>query len=165
MRVRMLMKTATVPFVAVAFPVLLLAQTTTPEMPGTPPEVSAAPQPGESPMTPSPGVPVPPDNPTSPQPMPETPSTPAPPETPPPSTPATPADPANPSMPGSANPASPATQAEPSAPGGIRWAPVTQVPAPAPQAEYPPCTREIQDQCTNTRKGTDTPRRKRPPRG
>ena len=48
--------------------------------------------------------------------------------------------------------------------GGIRWAPLTQVPAPAPQAVYPPCTREVQDQCTNTRKGTDTPRRKRPTR-
>ena len=130
MKVRMLMKTAALPLSVITFPALLHAQTTTPETPGTPPEVPGAPRPGESPMTPSPGVPVPPDNPASPQPMPETPPTPSPPETP-----------------------------APAVPGGIRWAPMTQVPAPAPQAEYPPCTREVQDQCTNTRKGTDAPRR------
>lgn len=186
MRVRMMMKTAALPLSALAFPALLLAQTTNPETPGTPPEVPGAPRPGESPMTPSPGVPVPPDNPTSPQPTPETPATPSPSETPPPATPATPADPANPSMPGPASPATPAMPADPSmpstpatppmpgsppageatpGPGGIRWAPMAQIPAPAPQAEYPPCTRELQDQCTNTRRGADTPRRKRPTRG
>lgn len=168
MLVRKMMKSAVLPLSAMAYPALLLAQTTMPEMPGSPPEVPGAPRPGESPMTPSPGVPSPPDNPTSPQPLPETPATPSPAETPMPSTPATPADPANPSM---QTPASPAMPAAPPAgesgmagQGGIRWAPLAQVPAPAPQAVYPPCTREVQDQCTNTRKGTDAPRRKRPTR-
>lgn len=179
MRVRTMMNSAILPLAALTVPTILLAQTTAPEMPGTPTEVPGAPKPGESPMTPPPGVPVPPDNPTSPQPMPETPATPSPSETPPPAPPVTPADPANPSMPGPASPAMPAMPATPADPvvppppagegamaqGGVRWAPMTQVPAPAPQAEYPPCTRELQDQCTNTRKGTDTPRRQRPPRG
>ncbi len=48
--------------------------------------------------------------------------------------------------------------------GGIRWAPLAQVPAPAPQAEYPLCTRDVQDQCRNTREGTDRPRARRAPR-
>jgi hypothetical protein len=31
-------------------------------------------------------------------------------------------------------------------------------PAPAPQAVYPPCTKTLQDQCTNTRRGSDVKR-------
>ncbi len=140
MRFRKTLKFAALPLVMFASPSMLMAQMTTPEMPGMPPEVPAAPHPGEGP------------------PMPETPAPPALPETP--AAPALPSDPATPSMPSSAPPSAASAMVQ----GGIRWAPLSQVSAPAPQAAYPPCTREVQDQCTNTRKGTDLPKAKRRPR-
>jgi hypothetical protein len=162
MRVCTLLKFVAVPLVVWASPASLMAQMTTPEMPGMPPEVPTAPRPGEGqPMPPPPGIPAPPDNPTSPQPLPETPTPPTIPETPVPATPTVPADPSNPAMPSSPPPSGGGAMAQ----GNIRWAPLFQIPAPAPQADYPPCTREVQDQCSNTRKGTDMPKAKRSPRG
>ena len=89
---------------------------------------------------------------------PEIPAPPALPETP--ATPVVPADPANPAMPSPPPPSGVGAMEH----GGIRWVPLAQVSPPAPQAAYPPCTREVQDQCANTHKGTDTPRTKRPQR-
>jgi outer membrane biosynthesis protein TonB len=41
-------------------------------------------------------------------------------------------------------------------------APMVAQPAPPPQAVYPPCSATVQDQCTNTRAGTDRKRMRRP---
>jgi hypothetical protein len=85
----------------------------------------------------------PPAEPAPPPPVPEAPPTPeAPPAPTPPEVPAPPAAPMPPEA-----PATP-TMAAPSA----------AAPAPAPQAVYPPCTKTLQDQCTNTRRGTDVKR-------
>lgn len=77
-----------------------------------------------------------------------------------PAIPAVPAVPVSPSIPPILPPSGGGMMEQ----GGIHWAPLSQVSPPAPQATYPPCTREVQDECTNTRKGTDTPQAKRPPR-
>jgi|GEM_PF-4242193 len=99
-------------------------------------------------MTPEPAPPPPPVEVPSPPPAPETPpAPPAPmptPDVPPPVPPAPPAPPEVAATP----------------PGGIRWAPLAQAPAPAPQAAYPRCSASVTDQCVNARQASDVPRRK-----
>lgn len=157
------------PLAVFAVPAVLVAQTTTPEMPGTPPEVPGAPAPGEAqPTQPGPpAIPVPPEDPTRPMPQPETPNTPLPSETPMPSSPmpGTPTDPTmqHRHMPGGAMGTPDGmgqTMADPPM-GGVRWGPRLDVPAPAPQASYPPCTATRQDQCLQTSR-TPKHRRARP---
>jgi hypothetical protein len=71
---------------------------------------------------------------------------PAPAETPPPVPETPPAD--VPAMP------APAETPPPAAPAMV------SPPPPAAQAVYPPCTKILQDQCTNTRRGSDVKRKR-----
>ncbi len=159
------------PMAVLAGPAALSAQMTPPDpssagMQGLPPEVPGAPAPGEGqPVQPPPGVPSPPHDPAHPQPVPENPTMPPPAETPmPPSPPAQPGMPGSPTMQTPTDPSPmPGQQDQTGAgmsrngaqmgtsTGGMRWGPRTEVPAPAPQASYPPCSATVQDQCVQTR--------------
>jgi hypothetical protein len=90
----------------------------------------------------------------APPPMPDT--TPMPKE---PSMPAMPDMPAKPEAPTPpVEPASPEVMATPAASPAPVMAPMAVAPPPSAQAVYPPCSKTLQDQCTNVREGTRTKR-------
>jgi hypothetical protein len=71
--------------------------------------------------------------------------------------PTAPAPPSMPDMPKVETPAPPAPTAAPAAPV---IAPLALTPPPAAQAEYPPCTKTLQDQCANSRDARTMPRKR-----
>jgi hypothetical protein len=76
----------------------------------------------------------------------------------PPAAEAPPAPPSMPDMPKVDAPAAPSPA--PAPPAAPVIAPLAQTPPPAAQAEYPPCTKTLQDQCTNSRQARSTPRKR-----